>query len=150
MLTVNVSVTVIGQPRGNGHFRWRRDSAVCTAAYVNVHGQHFLVRELNLRRKIFYINFLVFNIQNGRGDIFWTSVNAVREWPHGPMMRYGKLKMTTYGKCTVVTLVEHKITLKRICHKIEPLCVRQVADKFTTYVEPIRSIHGLPSHIVRK
>ena len=29
MLTVNVNVnvTVIGQPRGNGHFHWRRDSA---------------------------------------------------------------------------------------------------------------------------
>ena len=106
--------------------------------YVDIHGQHFLVRELNLRRKIFYINFLVFNIQNGRGDIFWTSVNAVREWPHGPMMRYGKLKMTTYGKCTVVTLVEHKITLKRICHKIEPLC-----DKLLTSLQhrkPIRSM----------
>ena len=29
MLTINVNVnfTVIGQPRGNGHFRWRRYSA---------------------------------------------------------------------------------------------------------------------------
>ena len=37
MLTVNVNVTgVIKQPRGNGHFRWRR-------------GQHFLVREFNSR-----------------------------------------------------------------------------------------------------
>ena len=27
MLTVNLNVTVIIQPRGNGHFRWRRDSS---------------------------------------------------------------------------------------------------------------------------